>query len=82
MRDRRRGGPAGRDQVRAGGVRVHTVGVGAPGALDGALLEAIASDPALYAYAPDAEDLRRIYAVIAAAIRCPPGRHGWWAEVR
>ncbi|MBK6769923.1 MAG: VWA domain-containing protein [Ardenticatenales bacterium] len=69
-------------EVRAGGVRVHTVGVGAPGALDGALLEAIASDPALYAYAPDAEDLRRIYAVIAAAIRCPPGRHGWWAEVR
>ncbi|MEO8083294.1 MAG: vWA domain-containing protein [Ardenticatenales bacterium] len=66
--------------VRAKGVRVHTVGVGARDEIDEALLAAIASDTALYVYAPDAEDLRRIYAGIAAAIRCPPGRHGWWAE--
>lgn len=66
--------------VRAAGVRIHTVGLGAPGELDEALLAAIAGDRALYAYAPDAEGLRRLYAQLAAEIRCPPGRHGWWDD--
>jgi hypothetical protein len=64
-------------QAKDRGVRLHTIGVGAPNDIDEPLLVAMASDPRLYAYAPDAEDLVAIYAGLAGTIRCPPGRHLW-----
>ncbi len=58
------------DALKASGARVYTIGLGMPGDIDKALLRAIASDPSLYRYAPDAEDLSAIYADLATIVGC------------
>jgi Mg-chelatase subunit ChlD len=64
-------------RVKAAGVRLYTVGLGEPTDIDARLLSAMASQPELYYYAPDAEDVARIYGQVATTIRCPAGRHDW-----
>lgn len=63
--------------AKAAGVRIYTIGLGAPDDLDAGLLRAVASSPANYSYAPDAEDLRLVYANLAASLRCIPGAGAW-----
>ncbi len=63
--------------VKGAGVRLYTVGLGQPTDIDARLLSDIASRPEMYFYAPDAEDVARIYAEVAVTLRCPGGRHDW-----
>ncbi len=51
------------------GVVVFTIGVGED--LDAAALSAIASQPAYFFRAPDAEALEAIYRTIAVTVPCP-----------
>ena len=62
--------------AKAKGVRFFTVGVGAPEDIDGDLLMRIASGRNDYRYAPDAEDLARIYAELGGRLRCVGGLVG------
>jgi Mg-chelatase subunit ChlD len=64
-------------RVKAAGVRLYTVGLGEPTDIDARLLSAMASQPEMYYYAPDAEDVAHIYAQVATTLRCPAGRHDW-----
>jgi Mg-chelatase subunit ChlD len=57
------------EEVRAAGVRVYAIGVGAD--VDGATLRTIAGDDIRYYFAPDSADLARIYAEIARDLMCP-----------
>jgi Mg-chelatase subunit ChlD len=59
------------------GARVYTVGLGAPEDINPVLLQQCATSPDLYYYAPDAEDLVKIYSEIAYSFGCPKGRHSW-----
>jgi hypothetical protein len=56
-------------RAKEAGVLVFTVGLGQD--LDVAALAAIASRPAYYFRAPDAEALDAIYRTIAVAVPCP-----------
>lgn len=55
--------------VKASGIRLVTVGLGPD--IDANLLREVASDPALFFVAPNAEDLVRIYREVARLIPCP-----------
>lgn len=72
------GGPAAAlaaaDQVRAAGVRLYTIGLGAD--VDGATLAAMAGGGGRYRYAPDSGALAAIYAEVARDIQCPA--EGLW----
>jgi Mg-chelatase subunit ChlD len=57
------------DEARRDGVVIYAVGVGSD--FDRAALELVAGDPQRFYFAPDGEDLRRIYAEIAAVMPCP-----------
>jgi len=57
-------------QVKAAGVRIYTIGLGAD--VEGEALAAIASRPEGYYPAPNAGALAGIYHQIAAALPCPP----------
>ena len=63
-------------EVRAAGVRLYTIGLGADA--DGAALQEMAGDGARYHFAPDSADLARIYAEIASDILCPAPPGGFW----
>jgi hypothetical protein len=56
------------DAAKAAGILVVTVGLGAD--VDQAMLTAVASEPELFFYAPNAEDLEEIYIKIANLIPC------------
>jgi uncharacterized protein YegL len=57
------------DEVRAAGVRVYTIGLGAD--VDEATLRTIAGADDRYYFAPDSGDLARIYGEIARDLMCP-----------
>jgi Mg-chelatase subunit ChlD len=59
-------------EAKRNGVVVYTIGLGT--ALDFLVLEQIASEPAQFYRAPDAEQLADIYRQIAVEIPCPAGR--------
>jgi hypothetical protein len=63
-------------EVRAAGVRLYTIGLGAD--VDAATLREMAGDDARYHFAPDSADLARIYAEIASDILCPAPAGGFW----
>jgi len=63
-------------EVRAAGVRLYTVGLGAD--VDVATLRDMAGDDARYHFAPDSSDLARIYGEIASDIFCPGPPGGFW----
>jgi Mg-chelatase subunit ChlD len=63
-------------EVRAAGVRLYTIGLGAD--VDAATLREMAGDAARYHFAPDSADLARIYAEIASDILCPGPAGGFW----
>jgi Mg-chelatase subunit ChlD len=65
-------------EVRAAGVRLYAVGLGAD--VDAAALRAMAGDSARYHFAPDSADLARIYAEIASDIQCPAPAGRFWAR--
>jgi Mg-chelatase subunit ChlD len=56
------------------GIRSYTIAIGAPEDTNADLLRACASDPSMYRYTPDAEDLGTIYTEIAYAVGCPKER--------
>jgi hypothetical protein len=56
------------------GVRVYPIAIGAPEDTNPALLRACPTDPSMYRYTPDAEDLGAIYTEIAHAVGCPAER--------
>jgi Mg-chelatase subunit ChlD len=56
-------------EVRAAGVRVYTIGLGAD--VDDATLRSIAGDRERYFFAPDSGDLANIYGEIARDLMCP-----------
>jgi hypothetical protein len=59
--------------AKSRGSKVYTVGLGAPEDIDETLLAECASEPGLFYYAPDGEDLARIYREIAGRIsECRP----------
>jgi uncharacterized protein YkwD/Mg-chelatase subunit ChlD len=58
------------DEAEARGIKVVSIGFGADAAAD--VLQAIASTPADYYFAPDAATLQTIYPTIAQSIRKPP----------
>ena len=60
--------------VRAAGVRLYTIGLGAE--VDETALETMAGDDSRYFHAPDSDDLARIYAEIAQDVLCP-GKDLW-----
>jgi Mg-chelatase subunit ChlD len=62
-------------RAKDGGIHVYTIALGAPEDTNPALLEACATDPSMYHYAPDAEDLGAIYTAIAYAVGCPKERY-------
>jgi len=57
------------EEVRAAGVRVYTIGLGAD--VDAATLRTIAGADERYYFAPDSGDLARIYSEIAKDLMCP-----------
>jgi len=59
------------DKLKTTTAHVYTIGLGKPDDIDEPLLRAIASDPSMYRYAPDAEDLEQIFSEIAQTIGCP-----------
>jgi hypothetical protein len=61
------------DVAKRTGIRIFTIGVGAPDDIEPVLLRGMASDPANYTYAPDAEDLSAIYRGLAGRLRCVGG---------
>ena len=63
-------------EVRAAGVRLYTIGLGAD--VDAATLREMASDDSRYHFAPASADLARIYAEIASDIVCPAPAGGFW----
>jgi Mg-chelatase subunit ChlD len=63
-------------EVRAAGVRLYTIGLGAD--VDAATLREMAGDASRYRFAPDSADLARIYAEIASDILCPAPSKGFW----
>jgi Mg-chelatase subunit ChlD len=59
--------------AKAKGTRIYTVGLGAPEDIDEALLADCASQAGMFYFAPDGEDLERIYREIAGRITsCQP----------
>ena len=62
------------DHAKLAGIEVYTIGIGAPTDINAELLEVCASRPAMYRYAPDAEELATIYREIAFAVGCPGER--------
>lgn len=62
---------AAADRVKAAGIELFAVALGADS--DRALLEQVASDPAHFVYAPNAEDLEQIYVQIGAVLPCGKG---------
>ena len=66
--------------AKGAGVRVYTIAIGAPEDTNPALLIECATEPGMYYYTPDPEDLGRIYGRIAAAIGCPKERLGLGGE--
>jgi len=56
-------------EVRAAGVRVYAIGLGAD--VDEAAMRAIAGADNRYYYAPDSADLAKIYSEIARDLTCP-----------
>ena len=58
-------------EIRAAGVRLFTVGLGA--AVDADFLRDLAGDPARYLDAPSTADLRAAFESIARALPCPGG---------
>jgi Mg-chelatase subunit ChlD len=69
------------EAARLAGVRLFTIGVGTAEDVDASLLRAMATEWSGYLYAPDAEDLRAIYAELAATVRCPSGLTRWGRPV-
>jgi Mg-chelatase subunit ChlD len=65
-------------EVRAAGVRLYTIGLGAD--VDAATLREMAGDGTRYHFAPDSTDLARIYAEIASDITCPAPAGGFWPQ--
>jgi Mg-chelatase subunit ChlD len=63
-------------EVRAAGVRLYTIGLGADA--DGATLREMAGADARSHFAPDSADLARIYGEIARDILCPAPAGGFW----
>ena len=63
-------------QVRAAGVRLYTIGLGAD--VDAPTLREMAGDTARYHFAPDSADLARIYSEIASDSLCPAPVGGSW----
>jgi Ca-activated chloride channel family protein len=63
-------------EVRAAGVRLYTIGLGAD--VDAAALREMAGDASRYRFAPGSADLARIYAEIASDIQCPAPSGGFW----
>lgn len=61
-------------EVRAAGVRFYAIGLGAD--VDAAKLNEMVGDEGRYYFAPNAGDLEKIYADIAADLVCP-GREHW-----
>jgi len=64
------------EEVRAAGVRLYTIGLGADA--DAAALREMAGDASRYHFAPDSANLARIYAEIASDILCPAPAGGFW----
>lgn len=60
------------DAAKAAGITVFTIGLGQD--LDVAALEAMASGPGHFYWAPDAEGLTEIYGAIAEMLPCPAGQ--------
>jgi hypothetical protein len=58
------------DAIKADGIRLFTIGLGQD--IDAASLEQMASSPSDYTFAPDGEDLLRIYVQLAHAVPCAP----------
>jgi hypothetical protein len=59
--------------AKSRGTKAYTIGLGAPEDIDEALLSECASEPSQFYYAPDGEDLARIYREIAGRISaCRP----------
>jgi nitric oxide reductase activation protein len=71
------------ETAKRAGSRVYTIGVGHTDASDPVdlinpdLLRQVASAPSMFYHAPDAEELKGIYAEVAVTFGCPPGRHSW-----
>jgi len=63
-------------EVRAAGVRLYTIGLGAD--VDASTLREMAGDAARYHFAPDSADLAPIYTEIASDITCPAPAGGFW----
>ena len=61
--------------VRAVGIDLYTVGLGAD--VNPGLLETMAGSPGRYFAAPEAEGLTALYQRLARLIPCPGGRHDW-----
>ncbi len=59
------------------GIRVYAIAIGAPGDTSEDLLQAIATNPSLYYYEPDPEDLERVYSEIVGTFGCPLSRLEW-----
>ena len=72
------GDAGGRRLTKAAGVLVYTIGLGP--ALEFQALEQIASEPAQFYRAPDAEQLAEIYRQIAVEIPCP--EREFWPRAR
>jgi hypothetical protein len=61
------------DGVKAKGTRVYAIGLGESSDVLRTLLESTASDPGMYYFAPDGEDLAAIYRQIAGRLQeCEP----------
>jgi hypothetical protein len=61
-------------RAKDAGIWVYTIAIGAPEDTNPALLTACATDPSMYRYTPDAEDLGAIYTEIAYSFGCPKER--------
>lgn len=63
-------------RAKDAGIRIYTIAIGQPSDTNPDLLEACATDPSLYFYTPDPEDLGLIYTQIAHSFGCP--RDSFW----
>jgi len=57
-------------RAKDAGTEVYTIGLGQPGDIWDWLLQSAASEPSMYYYAPDGEDLARIYRRILVRLVC------------
>ena len=61
--------------AKADGNKIYTIAIGQPADTNPDLLMGMATDPTMYYYMPDADDLERVYSEIYGSLGCPTIRY-------